>query len=77
MVWASGSETSISSSTPTSAIIYDAYTSIIKKLKIKKIKFDCCIAKRISYRFLLDFLVVFRQMRARTGRDQSKQNNCL
>ena len=31
MVSASGSETSVSTSTPTSAIIYDAYTSIIKK----------------------------------------------
>ena len=30
------SETSVSSSTPTSAIIYDAYTSIIKKKKKKK-----------------------------------------
>ena len=30
----SGSETSVSSSTPASAIIYDAYTSIVKK-KIK------------------------------------------
>ena len=30
MVSASGSETSVSSSMPTSAIIYDAYTSIIK-----------------------------------------------
>ena len=33
VVSASGSETSVSSSTPTSAIIYDAYTSIIKKKK--------------------------------------------
>ena len=33
VVSASDSETSVSSSTPTSAIIYDAYTSIIKKLK--------------------------------------------
>ena len=31
VVSASGSETSVSSLTPTSAIIYDAYTSIIKK----------------------------------------------
>ena len=31
VVSASGSETSVSSSTPTSAIIYDAYTFIIKK----------------------------------------------
>ena len=31
LVSASGSETSVSSSTPASAIIYDAYTSIIKK----------------------------------------------
>ena len=31
MVSASGSETSVSSSTPTSAIIYDAYTYMIKK----------------------------------------------
>ena len=31
VVSASGSETSVSSSTPTSAIIYDAYTSILKK----------------------------------------------
>ena len=35
MVSASGSETSVSSATPTSAIIYDAYTSIIKKKKKK------------------------------------------
>ena len=33
VVSASGSETSISSSTPASAIIYDAYTSIINKKK--------------------------------------------
>ena len=33
MVSASGSETSVSSSTPTSAIIYDAYTYIKKKKK--------------------------------------------
>ena len=33
MVSASGSETSVSNSTPTSAIIYDAYTSITKKNK--------------------------------------------
>ena len=33
VVSASGSETSISSSTPAGAIIYDAYTSIIKKNK--------------------------------------------
>ena len=33
VVSASGSETSVSSSTPASAIIYDAYTSIIKKKK--------------------------------------------
>ena len=31
MVSASGSETRDSSSTPVSAVIYDAYTSIIKK----------------------------------------------
>ena len=30
---ASGSETCVSSLTPTSAIIYDAYTSIIKKIE--------------------------------------------
>ena len=36
VVSASGSETSVSSSMPTSAIIYDAYTSIIKKKKFKK-----------------------------------------
>ena len=36
MVSASGSETSVSSSMPTSAIIYDAYTSIIKKKTEKK-----------------------------------------
>ena len=34
VVSASGSETSVSSSTPASAIIYDAYTSIIKKKKL-------------------------------------------
>ena len=33
VVSASDSETSVSSSTPTSAIIYDAYNSIIKKKK--------------------------------------------
>ena len=33
MVRASGSETNVSSSTPASAIIYGAYTSIIKKKK--------------------------------------------
>ena len=37
VVSASASETSVSNSTPTSAIIYDAYTSIIKK-KLKKKK---------------------------------------
>ena len=37
MVSASGSETSVWSSTPTSAIIYDAYTSIIKAKKKNKI----------------------------------------
>ena len=36
VVSASGSETSVWSSTPTSAIIYDAYSSIIKKKKKKK-----------------------------------------
>ena len=36
VVSASDSETSVSSSTPTSAIIYDAYTSIIKKKNLKK-----------------------------------------
>ena len=36
VVSASGSETSVSGSTPASAIIYDAYTSIKKKKKIKK-----------------------------------------
>ena len=36
MVSTSGSETSVSSSTPASAIIYDAYTSIIKHKKKKK-----------------------------------------
>ena len=35
VVSASGSETSVSSSMPTSATIYDAYTSIIKKKKKK------------------------------------------
>ena len=35
VVSASGSETSVSSSTPTSAIIYDGYTSIIKKIETK------------------------------------------
>ena len=33
VVSASGWETSVSSLTPTSAIVYDAYTSIIKKIK--------------------------------------------
>ena len=36
VVSASGSETSVWSSTPTSAIIYDAYTSI-KEKKIRKV----------------------------------------
>ena len=31
VVSASGSETKVTSSTPTSAIIYDAYTSVIKR----------------------------------------------
>ena len=35
---ASGSETSVSSSTPASAIIYDAYTSALKKKKIERKK---------------------------------------
>ena len=38
VVSASGSETSVSSSMPASAIIYDAYTSIINKIKKKKKK---------------------------------------
>ena len=38
MVSASGSETSACSSTPTSAIIYDAYTFIIKKYLYNKKK---------------------------------------
>ena len=38
VVSASGSETSVWSSTPTSAIIYDAYTSIIYKTKKKSVK---------------------------------------
>ena len=38
VVYASGSKTSVSSSTPTSAVIYDAYTSLIKKIKKKKKK---------------------------------------
>ena len=38
VVSASGSETSVASSTPASAIIYDAYTSIIKKHTHKKKK---------------------------------------
>ena len=38
VVSVSGSETSVSSSTPASAIIYDAYTSIINKKKKKKKK---------------------------------------
>ena len=38
VVSASGSETSVSGSTPASAIIYDAYTSIYKKKKKKKKK---------------------------------------
>ena len=36
VVSASGSETSVSSSTPAIAIIYDAYTSVIKKKNKKK-----------------------------------------
>ena len=38
VVSASDSETSVSSSMPTSVIIYDAYTSIIKKINKKKKK---------------------------------------
>ena len=38
VVCTSGSKTSVSSSTPTSATIYDAYTSIIKKKNKKKKK---------------------------------------
>ena len=38
VVSASGSKTSVSGSTPASAIIYDAYTSIKKKKKKKKKK---------------------------------------
>ena len=38
----SGSETSVSSLTPTSAIIYDAYTSIIKKIDKALTKRDTC-----------------------------------
>ena len=38
VVCASGSKTSVSSSTPTSVTIYDAYTSIKKKKKKKKKK---------------------------------------
>ena len=41
VVSASASETSVSSSMPTSAIIYDAYTSIIKIKKVRKV-FICC-----------------------------------
>ena len=40
VVSASGSETTVSSSTPASATIYDAYTSIIKK-KIENYIFLC------------------------------------
>ena len=47
MVSASGSETSVSSSTPASAIIYDAYTSIIKKRKKKK-KLGLLVVKKFS-----------------------------
>ena len=41
VVSASGSETSVLSSTPTSAIIYDAYTSIINKKLKKKTLYFC------------------------------------
>ena len=41
VVSASGSKTSVSGSTPASAIIYDAYTSIKKKKKKKKKKEIC------------------------------------
>ena len=39
VVCASGSETSVLSSTPASAIIYDAYTSIINKKKTDRMSF--------------------------------------
>ena len=38
VVSASGSETCVTSSMPTSAIIYDAYTSIKKKLSIRVVE---------------------------------------
>ena len=38
VVCASGSKTSVSSSTPTSAIIYGAYFSLIKKMRFKQSK---------------------------------------
>ena len=66
VVSASDLETSVSSSTPTSAIIYDAYNSIIKK-KLKKKKkvliVACCDQVQILTHCLV-YLFVF----LKTGR---------
>ena len=51
VVSASGLETSVSSSTPTSAIIYDAYTSIIKNL-LKKNGYPGWIICNTTQKFL-------------------------
>ena len=64
MVSASSSETSVSSSTPTTAIIYDAHTYIIiikKKKKINNKENDCSaiketfqkISKKVSASFII------------------------
>ena len=50
VVSVSVSETSVSSSTPTNAIIYDAYTSIIKKLAEKNSDEDVQKLKKRSFR---------------------------
>ena len=48
VVCASGSKTSVSSSTPTSATIYDAYTSIIKKKKIEEVIISLLVSASVS-----------------------------
>ena len=55
VVCASGSKTSVSSLTPTSATIYDAYTSIIKKKKKKK---DFSAFKKYNCNFRWVFAVI-------------------
>ena len=61
VVSASGSETSVLSLTPTSAIIYVAYTSIKKKINFQinlilhQRKNFACVIIRIRFSSLLDF----------------------